>query len=71
MYNNNVQSVIFNRDLWNPIKSREWLRKHNFIYDGKLHTTYNYLRFRQFDPIRFKNYRTLDIGKGIKLIYGF
>lgn len=66
-----VQTVLFPRKEWSPARAMSWLRKHNFKFN-KIHTTENYLRFRQLDPIAFqpKEYITKKLDNGVLLIIG-
>jgi hypothetical protein len=65
-----VQSVIFNREIWSESRARSWLKAHNYISE-KIDITPHALRFRQKDPERYKKFSffTVPIAKGsIKLI---
>lgn len=66
-----VQSVLFNKDKWTPVKAKTWLSSHKMKHDG-MDETDKYLRYRQYNPdaSRF-SYRTETVGKGITFIYGF
>jgi hypothetical protein len=67
-----VQSVIFNKDLWDESRAREWLEDHGFFVDGLDETSTSY-RFRQVDPDseRF-NYRndSDDLPEGVTFVIG-
>ena len=61
-----MQSVLFDKNIYNISDSRKWLKGHNFKYSGKVDTTQNYHRFRQYEPKKSHTYRTLNIKKGVK-----
>lgn len=65
-----IQSVIFDNTKWNIPKAVEWLKANNFIAQ-KVDIKPRTYRFRQFDPSRFKRYRTKTTAKGITFIIGF
>lgn len=62
------QSILFDKTIWNEETARKWLKEYRFKYKGKMHETNDYLRFRQFPPDKFKQYRTFEIGDGILFI---
>jgi len=64
-----VQSVLFDRDLWSEHDARKWAERHGFRAH-ELHATDDYLRARQFDPALGRDFRTVTIseGKGIKAV---
>lgn len=51
-HNKTVQSILFEKSVWDVKSSRRWLKEHDFIYNGKVDKRGNNLRFRQFDPSR-------------------
>lgn len=64
-----VQSVLFDRKLFNVNTSREWLLRHHMKtikYDIKD----KYIRWRQLDPKLVKNYRTIRITDGVLFVMG-
>lgn len=65
-----VQSVIFDRELFDEAAARSWLAASRFESLGKMHPTARYLRFRQYEPDAGERYRTkaLPNHPGIKLI---
>jgi hypothetical protein len=63
-----IQSIIFDKKLWKLTNCKKWLKKHGFKSD--LDDKPEHYRFRQFDPEECCNYKTKDIGEGIKLILG-
>jgi len=67
-----VQSLIFDKLIWNPTNAIEWMVKHGYNY-MKFHETKNYYRFRLSPPDKRKRKRTVQFGKdsGIKAIIEF
>ena len=63
----NIQSVLISRQYYTKQKAIEWIINNNFKY-YKLDITKNYYRFRQFDPLQNKNYRTINLKPGIDAI---
>jgi len=66
-----VQSVIFKKRYWSVTKVRAWLKKHGFVWDSKVDEKLNFIRFRQFDPSKYKKYQIKKITKTIELVIGF
>lgn len=66
-----IQSVLFDRDLWTVIEARTWLRKHKFIPIKLPHQTKNKIRFRLQNPLNFRRFRIKKLGEGIELVIGF
>jgi len=66
----NVQSVLFDVGRYNEVFARNWLALHGFKASGKLHTTDDYHRFRQYDPRPYERYITKGLPNhpGVKLI---
>ncbi len=64
-----VQSIIFERKKWTITKAKKWLKDNDYI-SPKVDKTKKFLRFRQRSPRGFKKFRTISLGKGIKLIFG-
>lgn len=52
-----VQSVLFEKRRFTIPQARKYLKSHGFV-DIKVHTTDQYHRFRQFDPVEGKRYVT-------------
>lgn len=67
--NNKIQSLLFPIKKYTKQKALKWIKKHGYKYI-KIDKTKDYLRFRQISPKVFKRFRTINIGKGIKAIYG-
>jgi hypothetical protein len=63
-----VQSLLFDRDAgWTPSTAKAWAKSHGYKY-GKVHSTDQYVRIRQFDPKGFKVKRTIPFGRGIRAV---
>jgi len=63
-----IQSIIFDKKMWKLTNCKKWLKKHGFKTD--LDDKPEHYRFRQIEPEELGNYKTKDIGEGIKLILG-
>lgn len=66
-----VQSILFERPYWTEARARAWLAKKDMHAHKKLHTTKNYLRFRQEDPELFDYFRTKQVTPTIKYVIGY
>ena len=62
-----IQSVLFNKKLFNRTKSKKWLNYHG-LKIIKCHETLNYLRYRQQVPNQGWIYRNILILKGIYFV---
>ncbi len=56
-----TQSVIFDKLKWTADAAKQWLRDHNFTGSGKDEGA-TFWRFRQQDPKRYKEFRTVVPG---------
>jgi hypothetical protein len=56
-----VQSVLFDRLKWTADSAKDWLHEHGFITSGKDEGA-TFWRFRQNDPKRYKEFRTVVPG---------
>ena len=70
-----VQSVLFNKQLWNIPESKKWLKKNGYI-SRKVDEKPHFLRFRQRDPKKLEKeeykFRTKKLGKsGIELVIAY
>jgi len=66
------QSIMFDKSKWSVSQAREWLKKHYYKHNGKVDSSGEFHRFRQYPPNRLKNPKTVSLGKvsmGIKGIY--
>lgn len=66
----NVQSIIFEKELWTPFRAEKWITDHGFSTDYGMDEKHNTLRFRQFNPIEPGRFRTLSrtLPEGIKFV---
>jgi hypothetical protein len=67
-----VQTILFPREKFTPLRAKAWAQHHGFKY-GKVDTTGDYQRLRQYDPNKFVKgtFRTISFGKGgIKAVVG-
>lgn len=65
------QSIMFDKSKWTISQAREWLRKHEYK-SGKVDSSGEFHRFRQYPPPYLENPKTVSLGKvsrGIKGIY--
>jgi len=65
-----VQSVIFAWHYWSTTRARKWLLKHGFVWDSNVDIKPNFIRFRQFEPSRYKKYRIKKIKPTVELVIG-
>ena len=66
-----VQSIIFDKTIWSPKSSANWLMEHKFHPIKKMRETKHFYRFRLQAPDKEKRYTTQHIGNGIKFIISF
>jgi hypothetical protein len=74
MNQNNIQSILFNKNLYTLPQAKKWISDHGYktTFYGKLaDITENYYRFRQQSPKKYNTYRTKEISKGIMLVLGY
>jgi hypothetical protein len=62
-----VQALLFERPRWTPEKATTWAEEHD-LKSEKVHVTDNYVRLRQFAPVRGTQKRTITFGEGIKAV---
>ncbi len=65
-----IQSILFDRNIWTLKEARRWLKEHDFQY-RIYERTKNYYRFPQLPVENFERFRIKDFGKGIKAVIGF
>lgn len=67
-----IQSVIFPKESFKVGESRKWLKKNDFIWNGKVDREYreNYFSFRQTEPL-YKRYISKKLPNGVILIIGY
>lgn len=63
-----LQSIIFNRKLWNIEKANLWLKINNLYPMKKGHITKNYIRYRMAPPKPNRRYITKSQNFGIKFV---
>ena len=75
--NSYVQSVVFDKSMFDKKSASEWLKKHNYVNKG-VDDKENTLRFRQVNPsyikkMGFTNFKNKKIGKksGIMLVLAY
>lgn len=66
-----VQSVLFDKKIWEPAPSNNWLKHHHLEPIKKVHITDDYLRYRINSPKKYKRFRTKRLSCGIKVVLGF
>lgn len=60
-----IQSVMFSKKLFDKQKATSWAKNKKFK-TNKVKETNNYYHFRQANPKKFKDYKTIKLGEGIK-----
>lgn len=65
-----IQSLIFSKDSFTLEQARAWIKNHTGFGDFGADETSTSLRFRQYDPQYFSEYRTITIDTGISAAYG-
>jgi hypothetical protein len=66
-----VQSVIFDKHVWNILGAHQWLIHNHFYPIKSPHETEHFYRFRLKNPKKFRRYITKNLGNGVELIIGF
>ena len=64
-----VQTLMFPRSRYSAGEAKRWAKDHGFRAT-KVDTTDEYHRLRQRDPKDFDEFRTFELGDGIKGVYG-
>ncbi len=64
-----IQSIIFEKDMFTTKKANRWLKKNKISPIKKVHETKNYYRYRITEP-DFDYYITKQLSDGIKLVIG-
>ena len=66
-----IQSVLFNKNEYSEEDAIQFLKDHNLKHN-KIDLKKDFLRFRQYDPIKTQKYRTKKLGaSGIEYIIGY
>ena len=68
--NSYIQSILFNREEWDTVGARDWLKRHNFKAT-KVDIKPHFLRYRQEEPGCFERFRNKKFANGIEFIIGF
>lgn len=66
----NLQSVLFDKEIYTTGQAREWLEKHNIVPIKRVHTTENFYRYRIRNPKDFNRFFTKKIKYGIDFVFG-
>lgn len=64
-----VQSLIFEKDVFSRAEAVKWAKDHDFSASG-VDETENSYRMRQEDPGQFKTMRTIKLTDGVKAVVG-
>jgi hypothetical protein len=66
-----VQTLIFDKDVFSEKEAKSWAKKHNMKY-GYVDEKENTYRIRQEEPSEFKDesFRTINITEGVKAVIG-
>lgn len=62
-----VQSVLFSKDKFSVESAKAWAEKHGFVAH-KVDVTDQFIRLRQKQPSRFKDFRTVIFTEGVKAV---
>ena len=65
-----IQSVLFDKNLWNDSGALLWLSEHNLIPLKKVHYTKNFLRYRIRNPNEFTAFYIKKLENGIEIVLG-
>ena len=65
-----IQSILCSKKYFKTEEAaKKWVLDHGFRVD-KVDETDDYFRYRQEDPARFSEFRTIDLGPNVKGVYG-
>lgn len=62
------QAVIFDKSLWSPETSLEWLNSHNFHPTKPVQETSKTYRYKLSEPGNFEYFKTVSLKGGIRLL---
>jgi hypothetical protein len=62
-----IQSVLFDKHLWNQSSARKYLIKHGFKDNG-VDETENFFRYRQHEPPKDSKYYTKTLKHGVEYV---
>ena len=63
-----TQAVLFELKYWTTLKSRAWLKKHNYKAIERVKKTKNYYRYRLLSPKKIYIYSSVHLPNHIRLI---
>lgn len=66
-----IQSVTFDRRLWDQTDATNWLKAHKLKPIKEVDITKHRLRYRLRDPTRFDHFVTKKTRVGIEFVIGF
>lgn len=69
-HNSYIQSVLFDKTIWNKRLAKNWLEHHN-MKSNKVDESGRFYRYRQHNPMCFERFITKKTSKGIEYIIGF
>ena len=65
-----IQSILIDTNQYTLRQAYDWVASHGFKHN-KIDVKHKYYRFRQFNPVSTKSYRTIELTKGVKAIVEF
>ncbi len=66
-----IQSLIFSKDNFTADEAKAWISEHSDRFGNYgVEETDTALRFRQYDPSHFEEFRTVPLADGITAVYG-
>jgi hypothetical protein len=71
MYQTEIQSILFDRNIWSIPNAYSWLVEHSIKPLKKPHLTEKYIRYRIRLPTKYKRFITRKTYNGISLVLGF
>lgn len=66
-----IQSLLFDKKYWNIKEALKWQYNNGYKPIKRVHITKEYLRYRQSEPLKNKNYRIINLGNHIKAVIEF
>ena len=65
-----IQSLVFSKPKFTPETARAWISSHDGFGDYGMDDTESTLRFRQYDPGHFEQFRTSQLSDGVSAVFG-
>ncbi len=65
-----LQSILFDKEIYTPKYITKWLKAHNLRLDKPLHETDNYYRVRIRNPENYESFRTKKITPYLYFVIG-